>query len=299
MNVHHLELFYYVARFGGISEAVRNMPYGIQQPAISAQISQLEEYLGVTLFQRRPFALSAQGQDLFHFVSPFFGNLQGVADRLRGGIAHHVRIGASEIVLRDHLPSVLECLKAKLPDLRVSLRNGYQPELEAWLLNNELDIAITIIDHKCPAGLQAERLLTMPMVFLVEKSSKIKTAADLWKRDHLTETLISLPANELMVRVFFQKLRQMAVDWFIGMEVSSLALVESYVANGYGIGLSVAAPGQKLSPKIRVIPLDDFPPLNLAVFWRGTLTPVLQVCVEEIRRRAAAVAAFVSAHPAG
>ena len=33
MNIHHLELFYYVAKFGGISEAVRNMPYGIQQPA--------------------------------------------------------------------------------------------------------------------------------------------------------------------------------------------------------------------------------------------------------------------------
>ena len=37
MNIHHLELFYYVARHGGISEAVRNMPYGIQQPAISGQ----------------------------------------------------------------------------------------------------------------------------------------------------------------------------------------------------------------------------------------------------------------------
>ena len=31
MNIHHLELFYYVARHGGISEAVRNMPYGIQR----------------------------------------------------------------------------------------------------------------------------------------------------------------------------------------------------------------------------------------------------------------------------
>ena len=58
MNIHHLELFYYVARFGGITEAVRNMPYGIQQPAISGQIAQLEEHLGVTLFHRRPFALT-------------------------------------------------------------------------------------------------------------------------------------------------------------------------------------------------------------------------------------------------
>ncbi len=46
MNIHHLELFYYVARHGGISEAVRNMPYGIQQPAMSGQIIQLEEFLG-------------------------------------------------------------------------------------------------------------------------------------------------------------------------------------------------------------------------------------------------------------
>src|SRR5207249_2232437 len=37
MNIHHLELFYYVARHGGIVPAVRNMPYGIQQPAASVR----------------------------------------------------------------------------------------------------------------------------------------------------------------------------------------------------------------------------------------------------------------------
>lgn len=62
MNVHHLELFYYVAKHGGIMPAVRNIPYGIQQPAVSAQVAQLEEFLGVTLFQRRPFALTPAGE---------------------------------------------------------------------------------------------------------------------------------------------------------------------------------------------------------------------------------------------
>ena len=42
MNIHHLELFYYVARHGGILPAVRNMPYGIQQTAVSGQIARLE-----------------------------------------------------------------------------------------------------------------------------------------------------------------------------------------------------------------------------------------------------------------
>ena len=49
MNVHHLELFYYVAKHGGIMPAVRNIPYGIQQPAVSSQIAHLEEYPGVTV----------------------------------------------------------------------------------------------------------------------------------------------------------------------------------------------------------------------------------------------------------
>jgi DNA-binding transcriptional LysR family regulator len=57
MNIHHLELFYYVARHGGIMPAVRNIPYGIQQPAVSGQVAQLEEDLDVTLFHRRPFSL--------------------------------------------------------------------------------------------------------------------------------------------------------------------------------------------------------------------------------------------------
>jgi DNA-binding transcriptional LysR family regulator len=42
-------------------EAVRNMPYGIQQPAVSGQSLQLESDLGLKLFNRRPFELSRRG----------------------------------------------------------------------------------------------------------------------------------------------------------------------------------------------------------------------------------------------
>src|ERR1035441_8068587 len=97
MNIHHLELFYYVARHGGITEAVRNIPYGIQQPAVSGQVAQLEEYLGVTLFQRRPFALTPPGEKLYQFIQPFFANLDQIASELQGGKARQIRIGASTI----------------------------------------------------------------------------------------------------------------------------------------------------------------------------------------------------------
>ncbi len=75
MNVHHLELFYYVARHGGITEAVRNIPYCIRQPAVSGQVAQLEEYLGVTLFQRRPFKPMAQLENFLGEVRLRVGKL--------------------------------------------------------------------------------------------------------------------------------------------------------------------------------------------------------------------------------
>ena len=104
MNIHHLELFYYVARHGGISAAVRNIPYGIQQPAVSGQILQLEDFLGAPLFQRRPFMLTQAGEELFKFIQPFFEQLEPLAEKIRGGATQFIRVAASSVVLHDHLP---------------------------------------------------------------------------------------------------------------------------------------------------------------------------------------------------
>src|SRR6058998_2139797 len=100
MNIHHLELFYYVAKHGGISEAVRNIPYGIQQPAVSGQIAKLEEFVGTTLFTRRPFSLTPAGEELYEFIKPFFGNINSVTEKLCSGASQQLRVGASETVLR-------------------------------------------------------------------------------------------------------------------------------------------------------------------------------------------------------
>jgi DNA-binding transcriptional LysR family regulator len=155
MNIHHLELFYYVARHGGISEAVRNIPYGIQQPAISAQIIQLEESLGVTLFQRRPFSLTSTGEKLFRFIQPFFEGLEPMADELRGGATQQLRFGGSGIILRDHLPEVAQCVRKNFPNLKLTLREGHQPQLESWLQKQELDLAVTLLEGKPPPGLNS------------------------------------------------------------------------------------------------------------------------------------------------
>ena len=284
MNIHHLELFYYVARHGGISEAVRNMPYGIQQPAVSGQILQLEEFLGVTLFQRRPFALTAQGQELYAFIQPFFDNINAMADKLRGGISQHIRIGASEVVLRDHLPPVLQTLRGKFPKLKLTLREGYQPQLESWLSKQEIDFAITLLDGKPPLGVSALTLLQLPLILLVPKNSRIKAASELWARDRIDDTLISLPTNESIYKSFQRGLARLGVDWFTGIEVSTIELVQTYVANGYGIGLSIAVPKAATAPGLRVLPLEEFEPVSFGLQWQGKPSLVAQAFINVVQQ---------------
>lgn len=287
MNVHHLELFYYVAKHGGISEAVRNMPYGIQQPAVSGQIIQLEEFLGQALFQRRPFKLTPAGQQLFDFIQPFFGNLEAVAERLRGGTVHRISIGAAEIVLRDHLPVLLQSVRKKFPKLKTTLREASQPDLENWLASGEIDLAITVLQGKPPPGLRGEELIQLPPVLLVPKASPIKSAEDLWQQDKITAPLITLPRNEVLYKVFQEHLARLKVDWFPSIEVSSLDLVEIYTLGDYGIGLSIRVPGVNFSPQLRVITLPEVAPIKVGTLWRGKAGALTQMFLDELRKRAA------------
>ena len=286
MNIHHLELFYYVARHGGIMEAVRNIPYGIQQPAVSGQVAQLEEYLGVTLFHRRPFALTPEGEKLYQFILPFFSNLEKIASELQGGQERHIRIGASAIILREHLPSLVLGMRKNFPGLKISLREGYPAQLEQMLAKEEVDLAVTLLEKKTMPGIHTKVLLELPMVLLVEKKSGVSSAEQLWKRDKIEEPLICLPPGEALCKNFQQKLNDLGVDWFPSLEASSVDLIETYVASGLGIGLSVAIPQKAPVANVRVLPLPGFPPVMIGAMWRGRTTPLLQSLLKEMEARA-------------
>ncbi|MGA9777773.1 MAG: LysR family transcriptional regulator [Limisphaerales bacterium] len=288
MNIHHLELFYYVARHGGIMPAVHNIPYGIQQPAVSSQIAQLEEFLGVTLFHRRPFALTPAGRELYDYVRPFFDNLDSVAEKIRGGVSQHLRIAASETVLREHLPAMLQELRRPFPKLKVTLREGYHPEVVTWLQQREIDVSLGLVGNKPPPGVNALPLFKLPLVLLVPKTSKLRSAQQLWERDPIGESLITVPSNEFISRAFQAGLAKLGVDWFSRIEVNSVEIVQTYVANGYGIGVTVGVPRMKLHPQVRVLPLDGFEPVRFGALWQGGKNPLLDAflkIVEAVARQ--------------
>ena len=286
MNIHHLELFYYVAKHGGIMPAVRNIPYGIQQPAVSGQIIELEEDLGTTLFQRRPFQLTSAGKELYAFIKPFFDNVEPMAEKLRGGVSQHIRIAASEIVLRDHLPVILQDLRKQFPKLKVTLREAYSPQVMTWLEEREIDVSIGLLNGEPPAGVESRAMFKMPLVLLVPKNSKLKSAKELWAMDRIDETLITVPRNELITKGFQAGLARLKVDWFAGIEVAGVELVQTYVMNGYGIGVTVQVPKMKFHPQVRVLALEGFEPAVFGVMWQSGRNPVLEGLVKSVEKAA-------------
>jgi DNA-binding transcriptional LysR family regulator len=122
MNLHHLELYYYVAKHGGIAAAVTHMPYGIQQPGLSSQIIQLEKSLGKTLFARRSFALTPDGEELYRSIAPFFDGLDGLESRMKETGTKFLSITAPPTLLRDHLPKVVAEVQKSFPKLRLRIQ---------------------------------------------------------------------------------------------------------------------------------------------------------------------------------
>jgi len=278
MNVHHLELFYFVAKFEGITEAVRNMPYGIQQPAVSGQISKLEKFLGVKLFQRRPFALTPAGEELYDFIYPFFSRLDQMTERLRGEESHHLRLAASAAALTHHLPEVLQALRAEFPTLRLTLRELHNPDIEVALRKMEADVAIAILHRKSTPGLKSVKLIDIPLAIAAPASSPINKFRELTARAAgglIQHPLIALPRIEPASQLFQQGLTARNLRWEPSMEVSELGLIQNYVAKGFGFGIAVDIPGAVWPDGVKKIPLPkDFPPLTIGALHTGDLKAV-------------------------
>jgi DNA-binding transcriptional LysR family regulator len=287
LNVHHLELFYYVARAGGITAALRTIPYGIQQPAVSAQLAMLEDAVGLRLFERRPFSLTEAGRVVLDHISPFFSGLPKLEARLHSEAVTHLRLAASAIVLRDHLPDLLMDLLRKIPGLRLTLREGGQEAIERMLRESEIDLGVLSLERKVAPGLRCETLLRVPMVLLVLESSPWQRAADLFravKGD--SPTLIALPPQTQVATLFHQELARRGVDWPASLEAGTLDLIETYVARGFGVGLGMDTPSRSPIPGVRRLALKGFPTVEFAALWREPLPLPAQGILELVRERA-------------
>ena len=288
MNVHHLELFYYVAKYEGITSAVRKMPYGIQQPAVSGQLIQLEKSLGVKLFNRRPFSLTTAGDELYDHVYPFFSRLADVEEKLKGEESKHLRIAASSSVLRHHLPELLADLRKEIPDLRLTLKDVEPSNAYHVLVNQQVDLAVSVINARPGDGLKEVELMRLPLILLLPEDHKANHLDDLLvEGDPLVAIpLVGLPKNETVTQLFQKGVDAKNLNWSVAVEVDALSGVSHFVRCGFGAGIAVEIPGIAVPHGLKAIPLDGFPPLVMGVVYQGSLKPLAQQFLDAAVARA-------------
>ena len=154
--------------------------------------------------------------------------------------------------------------------------------------DRQIDVAIAPLEGRPPAQVRSVPLLRVPLVLLVPRKMKIKSAEELWAQGKVEELLITLPGTETMTRLFRKGLARRRVVWPTAIEASSLQLVVRYVASGYGIGVNVAVPEFVQRRELRVLPLEGFDPLVVTIMWRGELTPLIRTVIDQSKRYAKA-----------
>ena len=112
----------------------------------------------------------------------------------------------------------------------------------------------------------------------------MKSADELWKRDRIEESFITVPSNEPILRAFRDGLAKRKVDWINGIEVSSVEMVQTYVAHGYGIGVMVHLPELKLHPDVRVLPLPEFDRVTFGALWQGRKSALMEGMIGALKR---------------
>jgi LysR family cyn operon transcriptional activator len=150
MNLMAIELrllrgFVAIARTGTFLAAAQQLH--LTQSALSQQMKELAERLGLTLFERqgRRAVLSDAGRGLVERVGPLIEQLD--ASLLQSSsaaqrVAGQLRVGATQTYLRSiALPAALELISSH-PDLRIDAQQLPAQRLLADLLDGEIDVAI-------------------------------------------------------------------------------------------------------------------------------------------------------------
>ena len=163
---------------------------------------------------------------------------------------------------------------------------GLQGQIEEWFEAGEIDLAVAILEGDPPRHCRTQPLLDLPLALLVPANSNLHTAEELWKQRHIKERLLSPPATDAISKYFERGLRRHAVEWNWRVDMNAIDLVESYVARGFGIGVTLVVPGCRYLPEVRALPLPGFPSVPIGLMWRKDPEPATVALMQAMEREA-------------
>jgi len=228
------KLFIDAAEVGSLSKVA--VTYGTSQPHISRQIGELERECGGRLFQRtgRGVTLTELGQRIAPKVRAWLANTEQLVNDVRtsaGTPIGKVRIGSLPSTAHPLVTTLYKRLKERYPLIQLSVREGQGAQLETWLEDGSVDLAILFRTSPTPKDGD---------IYLAEVQTYLVSAAG----DRLTsKKTVPFSALNNLPLVFFcrpstwrNQLEELAAEHGVALNVAleadSLSLQTNIVAGG-------------------------------------------------------------------
>lgn len=152
LNFNQLRVFWLAAKYENFTTAAGKL--FITQPAVTAQIRQLESTCNLRLFKKRgrKIYLSDEGKILYPYVRTMFEyekELEDVIEDMRKLKRGVLRLGTTKAYARYFMPWIITRFRETYPDIKIHLDEGSSKDMTLSLLDfrNEIAIIAKAQDH--------------------------------------------------------------------------------------------------------------------------------------------------------
>ncbi|WP_180004475.1 MULTISPECIES: LysR substrate-binding domain-containing protein [unclassified Acinetobacter] len=287
MELRHLRYFITVAQEQSFTRAAEKL--FTAQPSLSQQIKDLEQEVGVNLFERssRKIQLTDEGKAFLIYAEKALENAKlavASARQVAQQKNNQIHIGFLNVAELKVMPHILAKLKKTMPDLKIHLHSLFCLEQLQRLKNAELDLSITRFQLDHP-DFDNIHLLT-EQIHLVAAKHLHPTDRILKLQELKNHTIIMCDQNASPV--FYERLNAlMSFDQLKHDQVLWATNVLQHInLINMGMGFSFAPDYllRFLNDEVKVIQTDrPLPQVELyATFNKNSQNPALNIIIEAL-----------------
>jgi LysR family transcriptional regulator, benzoate and cis,cis-muconate-responsive activator of ben and cat genes len=291
MELRHLRYFVAVAEEENVTRAAARLH--VSQPAITRQIQELEEEIGVALFARtaKSIHLNEAGSKLLKEARGILMRVASAVTAIRGSHSTgspSLNVGYAPTPTSGLLTPILRAFKKREPAVRLALRDASSCEIMIGLRSGKIQLAFTILNSRTPPrGFAFEPLREdRPMLGVAPDHPLAR------RRSVSVKELMPLPFvvltpdeypdyHEMLRMVLGPAVRRLRVVEECDSGTSLLTAIES----GRAVGIASPAVNHTARGRVRLIPLVPAPtPLVVGVLYRSNSLPPHGQSLVEVAR---------------
>jgi len=239
-NIERLFIFLDVAQTLNFSETAQRLH--VSQPTVSKHIHDLEDELGVKLFERvgsKP-RLTEAGRTLLPWARKLVKQsnvLEEIARSIKQDVAGTLTIACTTIAGKYILPQLAARFRQQYPQVRISIPSCTQEEVLSQLLEREFNLGV-VSREIFNTGLESQEFFNDYITLIVPANHPWALRPSIEPEELLEEQLILREPTSGTRRVVIEELAKNDIgldDLNIFLELGNAEAIVRTVAAGYGV----------------------------------------------------------------